>query len=305
MTIATEVGGRGTDEEPAFSSRAVAIVGLGLMGGSLALKLKENNAAQKVIGITRTRKTLDVALERGVIDAASDQLNAARDADVIVLAAPVRTIIYQIEQLGTIAANSAMLLDMGSTKRAIVQAMNALPERMRAVGGHPMCGKEVAGFDAAEANLYQNKVFVLTRTERSTPDAFNLARALAQSIGSRVIELDAERHDQIVAAISHLPYVVASSLVETVSLQPNADGLLMQLASSGYRDTTRVAASDVSMFLDILLTNRENVSQLMREFSKRFAELAEAIDSRNGEILRPMLDHTAQTRREWHSQNKA
>jgi prephenate dehydrogenase len=293
------------DGEPAFTFGTLAIVGLGLMGGSLALKLKENDAgapfAPKIIGITRTRKTLDAALERGAIDLASDQLSAARAADVIVLAAPVRTILAQTEQLATIAQDGALILDMGSTKRAIVQAMNALPKRLRAVGGHPMCGKEVAGFDAAEANLYQDKVFVLARTERTTPDAFNIARALALSIGSRVIELDAERHDQIVGAISHLPYVVASNLVETINALSNDDGLLMQLASSGYRDTTRVAAGDINMMLDILVTNRDNVSQLMRDFASHFAELARVIDDGDVGILRQLLERTAEMRREWHN----
>jgi len=279
------------------TSHTLAIVGLGLMGGSLALALKKQNAAQKIIGITRSHRTLDTALQRGAIDTASDQLTAARDADMIVLAAPVRTILNQIPPLADIAQDKALILDMGSTKREIVNAMNTLPERMYAIGGHPMCGKEVAGFEAADDALYQDKVFVLTPTARTTPDALNTARALAETIGSRVIELDAKRHDQIVAAISHLPYVVASNLVATVNAQANNDGLLMQLASSGYRDTTRVAASDVNMMLDILLTNSENIADLMRQYSRQFAELADAIYDEDEPALREFLEHTASLRR--------
>src|SRR5581483_7317646 len=120
------------------TSRTLAIIGLGLMGGSLALALKKQNAAQKIIGITRSRRTLDAALRRGAIEIASDQLTAARDADIIVLAAPVRTILNQIPPLADIAHDKALILDMGSTKREIVNAMNTLPERINAVGGHPM-----------------------------------------------------------------------------------------------------------------------------------------------------------------------
>lgn len=287
-------------DAPSLSPQlSLAIIGLGLMGGSLALALKEKNARQKIVGITRSHKTLDAAARRGVIDVASDQLSAARDADIVVLAAPVRTILQQIPQLKEIAQDRALILDMGSTKRAIVTAMDQLPERLFAIGGHPMCGKEVAGFDAADAALYQNKVFVLTPTQRTTPEAINTARALAQSIGSRVIELDAAHHDEIVAAISHLPYVVASNLAGTVDEFAGGDALVWQIAASGFRDTSRLAASDVQMMLDILLTNSENVADLMRRYSRRFGELADAIYDQDEQTLRQMLERAASTRRDW------
>lgn len=287
------------DEEPAFSNKTIAIVGLGLMGGSLALALKEKNAQQKIIGITRTRATLDAALQRGAIDVASDSLDAARDADMIILAAPVRTILQHISNLKEIARDGALILDMGSTKREIVDAMNQLPERLLAVGGHPMCGKEIAGFDAAEATLYQNKIFVLTPTERSTHNALDVARAFAQTIGSRVIELDAERHDEIVAAVSHLPYIVASNLAATVDGFANDDEMVWHIASSGFRDTSRLAASDTQMMLDILLTNSENVADLMRAYSRRFGELADLIYDQDEKTLREMLERAASKRKTW------
>lgn len=277
----------------------IAIVGLGLMGGSLALKLKQQNPAQKIIGITRTRATLDAALARGAIDAASDQLTTAREANLIVLAAPVRTILRQIKELGEIASDGATLLDMGSTKSRIVHAMNALPDRLLAVGGHPMCGKEVAGFDAADANLYQDKIFVLTPTARTNAHALDVAKTLAHTIGSRVIELDAARHDEIVAAVSHLPYVVASNLTGTVSDFAEGDEMLWKIASSGFRDTSRLAASDVQMMLDILLTNSENVADIMRGFSRRFGDLADALYNGDENALRAMLEQSATIRRSW------
>lgn len=280
----------------------IAIVGLGLMGGSLALALKEKNAAQKIIGITRTRATLETALARGIIDNASDQLDAARDAQIIVLAAPVRTILKQVPQLANIARDGALILDMGSTKRAIVEAMNRLPERVTAVGGHPMCGKEVAGLDAAEANLYRDKIFVLTKTARTTDDAFNTARALAQTIGARVIELDAARHDEIVAAVSHLPYVVAANLVNAIRAFAQGDELVWQIAASGFRDTTRVAASDVTMMLDILLTNSENVADLMRRYSRLFGELADAVYDEDEKTLREFLERAGSVRQSWRTE---
>lgn len=277
----------------------VAIVGLGLMGGSLALALRQHNPAHTIIGITRSRATLDAASERGAIDLASDQLEAAQSAELIVLAAPVRTILAQLPQVGALARDGALVLDLGSTKRAIVRAMDALPDRLAAVGGHPMCGKEVTGFDAAEATLYRDKVFALVPTARTTPAAMDTARALAQAIGSRRVELGAERHDRIVASISHLPYVVASNLVSTVDAFAAEDPLAWQLASSGFRDTSRLAASDVQMMLDILMTNSENVADLMRGYSRAFAELADAIYDQEEKSLRAVLQHAAERRREW------
>lgn len=282
----------------ATSFPSIAIVGLGLMGGSLALALREKHAAQKIIGITRTRATLDAALARGAIDTASDELQTAHDAELIVLAAPVRTILAQIPQLGNIASEGALFLDLGSTKSAIVAEMNRLPERVAAVGGHPMCGKEVAGFEAADANLYQNKIFVLSQTVRTTPRAWDTARTLAQTIGARVIELDAARHDEIVAAVSHLPFVVATNLVNTVQALAQDDARVWEIAASGFRDTTRIAASDVQMMLDILLTNSENVADLMRQYSRSFGDLADLIYDQDETTLRETLARAALTRRD-------
>lgn len=279
----------------------VAIVGLGLMGGSLALALKQKYPAQKIIGITRTRATLDLALARGAIDSASDQLAAARAANLIVLAAPVRTILRQIADLAEIAPDGAILLDMGSTKSRIVRAMDALPERLGAVGGHPMCGKEIAGFEAAEPTLYQDKIFVLTPTARTDTNALETTRNLARAIGSRVIELDAARHDEIVAAVSHLPYVVSSNLAGTVGDFAKNDATVWNIASSGLSDTSRLAASDVQMMLDTLLTNSENVADLMRAYSRRFGDLADALYNGDEAALRAMLEQAAAVRRNWRS----
>lgn len=293
-------------EDPAFTRPAsaishlpVAIVGLGLMGGSLALALKEQNPKHPIIGITRSHATLEKALAQGAIDTASDQLSAARDAGIVVLGAPVRTILQQIPQLAAVAQNGALILDLGSTKRAIVAAMDQLPDRLTAVGGHPMCGKELAGYDAAEATLYRNKVFVLCPSARTTPKAMELARALANAIGSRVVELGAAQHDRLVAAISHLPYLVALNLVGSVADFAQDDPLPWQLASSGFRDTSRLAASDVQMMLDILLTNSENVADLMRLYARRFAALADAVYEEDEQKLRALLEQSATRRRRW------
>jgi prephenate dehydrogenase len=230
------------------------------------------------------------------VDDASNEIDAVRDADLIVLATPVRTILRQLPRVGEIARDGALVLDLGSTKRAITRAMDQLPVRLFAVGGHPMCGKETSGFEAADASLYENKTFVLTPTARSSPAALATAQELAQTLGSNVVVMDAERHDQLVAAISHLPFVVASNLVNAVDDWANGESEVWKLAASGFRDTTRIAASDTDMMLDILLTNSENVADLMRHYSRLFGELADLIYDEEEEPLREKIKASAQAR---------
>lgn len=275
----------------------VAIVGLGLMGGSLALALKETGAAGKLIGIDRSHATLDAASAGGAVDIATDDLESARKANLVVLATPVRTILRQLPVLADIAADGTLILDLGSTKRQVVSAMDRLPHRLYAIGGHPMCGKESSGLEAAEASLYQDKLFVLTPTARSSEAAMATATELAQAVGARVLVMEAERHDRIVAATSHLPFVVACNLMAVADEWAEGQDEAWKLAASGFRDTTRLAGSDAEMMLDILLTNGENVADLMRRFSRQFAALADLVYAGDEGALRSVLDRVAQRRR--------
>lgn len=276
----------------------VAVVGLGLMGGSLALALKEAGAANKIVGVDRSPATCDAALAGRFVDVAGDDLESAREGDLIVLATPVRTIISQVPLLAGIANDGATIIDLGSTKRKIVGAMDRLPARLLAVGGHPMCGKERSGLEAAEASLYRDKLFVLTPTARSSDAAMNTARELAQAVGGRVLVMNAERHDRIVAAVSHLPFVVACNLMGVVDEWSKEQEGTWELAASGFRDTTRLAASDSEMMLDIMLTNGENIADMMRRFSRQFAALADLVYGADEAALRQVLESAAQKRRE-------
>lgn len=276
----------------------VAIVGLGLMGGSLALALREAGAVSKIIGIDRNRAACDAALAGGLVEASSDDLKHVCEANLIVLATPVRTIVRQLPRLADIARDETLIIDLGSTKRQIVSAMDRLPARLTAVGGHPMCGKESSGLDAAEASLYRDKLFVLTPTARSSDAAMSAATDLALAVGAHTLVLEAERHDRIVAAMSHLPFAVACSLVGVVDEWARGEEGAWALAASGFRDTTRLAASDAEMMLDILLTNGENVAEMMRRFSRQFAALADLVYGADETALRDVLEIAAQQRRE-------
>jgi prephenate dehydrogenase len=285
-------------DEPAFAlhDATVAIVGLGLMGGSLALALRAKNACRHIIAITSNAATRIQVIARDIADEASADLTRASSADMLILAAPVRTIITQLPRVGAIARAGAIVLDLGSTKREIVQAMEALPMHIQPIGGHPMCGKEKAGFDAADADLYHNAVFVLTPLARTTTQTLDLAKSLTETIGARPLVLDPARHDRIAAAISHLPHTLATALMLTADEFAGDDDLTLALAASGFRDTSRLAASDVTMMLDILLTNRENVTDLMRACSRQLNHLADLIASGNETTLRTKLERAATKR---------
>lgn len=244
----------------------VAIVGLGLMGGSLAMSLRGKCA--RLLGVARSEATARTALKAGVVDAVLSLEEAAREADLLVLATPVRHIVATIPGAAALMRPGSVLIDLGSTKVRVVEAMNSIPQEsgVTAIGGHPMCGKEVGGLESAEAALFRGATFVLTPTLRTTDEALRLARELVAAVGARAVVLEAEQHDRAVAVISHLPYLLASALVQTEAQASECDPITGTLASSGFRDTSRLAASQTEMMLDILLTNRQGVEEALDLF---------------------------------------
>ena len=279
-----------------LSKTRVAIVGLGLMGASLAMDLRGH--CTEIIGVSRSPETLNYALEHRIVDRITD-FDSALDCDLLVLAAPVRTIIQQLQKISNLtfsnhSSRPTIVVDLGSTKTEIVQAMQTLPVRFDPVGGHPMCGKEVAGIQHAEANLYRDKVFVLTPLERTTKRALVLVKEMIGVIGGMPLVLAPERQDALVATISHLPYLAASALMLT-ALSKN-DDQLWTMAASGFRDTTRLAASDLTMMVDILLTNREAILEALKDYQSDLGNLTALVKSADENALRAALTRIQQKR---------
>lgn len=283
------------------SQATVCIVGLGLMGGSLALALRaaeEKIGPLQIHGVSRNHATLDAARAAGAVDVATTDLAAGvAEADVIVLATPVRTILRLIPEVGCYARPAALVLDLGSTKAEICAALARLPAGLQPVGGHPMCGKEIGGFAAAEADLYRDKAFVLCRLPRTAQEAFDRAVALVTAIGARPVIADPAAHDRAAAAISHLPYAAAVALVNAEAAVGHP--LARQLAASGFRDTTRLAASDVDMMLDILLTNRAAVLDWLDALQGQLTSLKEALRTGDETALRAQLAAARSRREGW------
>lgn len=278
----------------AFFARHLVVVGLGMMGGSLALALRER--AETITGVETNVEARDYALKHHVVDQVTDDLKqGVAEADVVLLAAPVKAIISMIHgRLGSYLRSNTLVVDIGSTKADICDAMSALPVGIQAIGGHPMTGKESPGIAYSDAELYKNRPFVLCPSRRTTPATRDRALALVDALGAVAIEMDAQRHDHVVAAISHLPYLLSAALVATVNSEGEKDDAVWRLAAGGFRDTSRLAAQDLSMMGDILSTNTRAVATLLAQFRMQLAMMEAAlIAQENGkltDLLRPVRE---------------
>lgn len=280
-----------------LSEAQVTIVGLGLMGGSLAEALK--GKCKRVVGVARRAETIEEALSRDIIAwGTSDLAEGVREADIVILATPVRVILRQIAQLGPLLPEGCLLMDLGSTKVKIVAAMAELPDHIQPLGGHPMCGKEKSGLAAAEAAIYEGATFILTPLPRTSEEALALAQELTRAAGAEPLVLEAERQDFLVGTVSHLPYLMACALVATADATTSADPAAWKIVAGGYRDTSRVAGSDVSMMIDILLTNRDEVLKALDVLQDNLEELTQLVSSGDAEKMRPFLSNIRNTRLE-------
>ena len=276
----------------------ITIVGIGIMGASLALALKARGYAGEITGVARTGVTCASALARGAVDIATTDLRTGvGQADLVVLATPARLLIDQIAVCGESCRDGAVITDMGSTKSAIVAAMNALPNRLAAVGGHPMCGKEKAGIDAAEAGLYVGAPWIITPTERSNANALALVRALASFVGARPRAIDVADHDRLLSYASHLPYALSVALVMATDQFGAARPEVWEIMAGGFRDTSRVSASDETMWTDILLTNSGPLLAAIRDAQFALDQLGALIERGDEAGLRAALGAAARARR--------
>jgi prephenate dehydrogenase len=283
----------------------VAVVGLGLMGGSLAGALR--GRCRAVVGVARRTETIEAALARGLVDQGTTGLaSGVGQADIVVLATPVRVILRLLDDIAPLLPNGCLLMDLGSTKAQIVARMAALPAHVQLLGGHPMCGREVSGIAAADPTLYRGHTFVLTPLPRTSEAALALGRALVKAAGAHPLVLDPGRHDQLVATASHLPYLLACALVGAAETTASTDPMVWNVAASGFRDTSRLAASDVTMMLDILLTNREAVVEALGTCEGQLRHLARLVDSGDEEGLRAALTAVRECRmRTWDVKREA
>lgn len=255
----------------------LAVIGVGLIGGSFALALKKAKAVSKVLGVGRNAANLKVALERGIIDSiAPDAATAARDTDLVLVSAPVGQYARIFSDL---ASSKTLITDAGSTKRDVVAAARtALGSNIaRFIPGHPIAGAEKSGAAAASAELFRGRRVVLTPLAENSNDAVSTVEAAWGACGARVSRMDADEHDAVLAAVSHLPHLLAFALVHEVAQRGNS-AELFSFAAGGFRDFTRIASSHPEMWRDICVANRDRLLEEVARFSKKLEQVKALLD---------------------------
>lgn len=270
---------------PALADTRVAILGLGLMGGSLALAL--GGHCRELRAYDPDPATLALATARNIVDLASaDPAAVLAQANLIVLAAPVRAALKLIHQLPSLYPGTAVVMDLASTKAEICQAYKLLPPRFDPIGGHPMCGKETAGLPNAQAGLFQDAAFALTPLPRTSSQARSLAVQVVETVGARTVWLDAFTHDRWTATTSHMPYLLAVALALATPAE------VAPLVGPGYRSTSRLASSSALMMADILLTNRENVLAALDRFRVELDQIEGSLQQSDEVYLSEILQRS-------------
>lgn len=245
----------------------VAIIGLGLIGGSLGLALRKAKAAQQVVGHDLGKGVSDRARKIGAIDVAYSTLaDTVRGADLVIFATPVGAMRALLQNSAPYLMPGAVVTDVASTKAQVISwAEEFLPSTVSFVGGHPMAGKEVSGVEAGDADLFKSRIYCLTPTPRTSPAAIEKVSVLVEMIGARVRFLEPAEHDGQVAGVSHLPFLASIALVNTVA-EDGAWEDASLLAASGFRDISRLAAGSPEMYRDICLTNSEAITRWLDEY---------------------------------------
>lgn len=259
----------------------VAIVGVGLIGGSIGLAIKKRRLANEVVGVSRHKKTLLLAKKNGAIDRGSQDPNIIKNADLVILATPVSTILNLAPLLSKIVNSDCIVTDVGSTKQKIVNKLEKIFPNY--IGSHPLAGSEKRSIISARSDIFKDSLCILTPTKNTAPKALAKIKKLWSQLGARMSLLSPSTHDKILSLISHLPHVIAFSLIESIPKR------YLKFASSGLKDTTRIALSDDKLWEDIFLSNQKNLLEAIEFFQKNLSKLKSVIQIGNRKLLSIIL----------------
>jgi prephenate dehydrogenase len=292
----------------------LVIIGVGLIGGSFALALRKAELAGHIVGVGRSRENMRRALKLGVIDEIAGNLSSAlKGADIVFLAIPVGQTGEIMAQISPHLESDSIVTDAGSTKRDVITvARSHLAEHLKNfVPGHPVAGAEQSGAGAANAELFRGKNVVLTPLEETSPEAIKRVTELWQACGAQVSLMGASQHDKILASVSHLPHVLAFTLMNHISAEHRPEDLLpsnnlplpsggpLRFAGTGFRDFTRIAGSSPEMWRDICLANREALSRQIDAYQQELATVREMLAHGDGEALEKIFANAREARRQW------
>jgi prephenate dehydrogenase len=279
----------------------LGLIGCGLMGGSFALALKKAGLVKRVVGYSKSPSTTERARQMGVIDVeAPSALLAVSGADLVLLAVPVSATEATFKAIRHLVRGDTLIMDVGSTKREVIDAARrVLRDQVGMfVPAHPIAGKELAGVEHADAELYAGRQVILTPIERTLTVQLNKAQAVWTALGCHVKQMSPEAHDAAYAAVSHLPHMIAFALMNAIQTQPQGEEFL-SLAGPGFRDFTRIAASDPGVWRDILVSNKEELLAQSRHFQRAMHAFELAIQTGDPDALEALIDQASSTRANW------
>ena len=271
------------------------------MGGSFALALKRAGLVKRVVGYSKSPSTTQRALSMGVIDVeAPSALLAVSGADIVLLAVPVAATEATLKAIKHLVTKDMLIMDVGSTKRDVIDsARRVLRDHIGSfVPCHPITGKEVSGVEHSDPDLYTGKQVILTPVDRTDPGHLQRAVQLWEALDCPVLKMSPDEHDAAFAAVSHLPHLIAFALINGIASQDHGKDYL-SLAGPGFRDFTRIAASEPKMWRDILLANRHELLEQSKIFQRTLAAMEAMIESGNGEALEGLIDQASQSRSQW------
>jgi prephenate dehydrogenase len=279
----------------------LGLIGCGLMGGSFALALKKAGLVKRVVGYSKSPSTTERARQMGVIDVeAPSALLAVSGADLVLLAVPVAATESTFKAIRHLVTSNTLIMDVGSTKRDVIDAARrVLKDQVGVfVPAHPITGKELAGVEHADAELYRGRQVILTPIERTLSAHLDRAERIWSALGCQVKRMSPEAHDAAYAAVSHLPHMIAFALMNAITGQADAKAFL-SLAGPGFRDFTRIAASDPSIWRDILIANREELITQSRHFQRALHALETVIAADNPDALEALIENASSARAQW------
>ena len=276
----------------------IAIVGLGLIGGSLALALKESKQVETVVGIDTDDDSIKYAFDNKIIDEGASDINKViSDSEIIVLSTYVGSIADTAKSVLELATDGSIITDTGSVKSSIVQEIeSSLPENLHFVAGHPIAGTENSGVKSADSNLFKGKRAILTPTDKTDIDSKNKVKTMWEAVGAEVFEMDPSTHDHIFGRLSHMPPVVAYSLINSVLNAEDSDELL-EFAGGGLKDYTRVSASSPEMWSQIFSANKDQLMDAIAIFKNSLRRIEQAIENEDFDTLKKELEKAAKAKR--------
>lgn len=276
----------------------LALLGVGLIGGSLVRALRADNAVAEVVGYGRGRENLEKALELGVIDQIAESVaDAVTGADLVVVSVPLGAIRPLFREMVGHLSPDAVITDVGSVKCSVVEdaraVFGAVPPRL--IPGHPIAGTEKSGVEASFDSLYQGRRVILTPLEESDPEAVEIVTQLWQRAGAEVVEMEVAHHDEVLAATSHLPHLLAYTLVDSLAKQ-EAHREIFRFAAGGFRDFSRIASSNPTMWRDISMTNRQKLLQTLEHFRQELEQVESMIRNGEGDQLLELFERAKKAR---------